>query len=365
MTLYEQAVIDAKKIKEEAIRYGETKILEKFAPKIEEAVSSILEQDPFDDVDKEPEMDLDALDGLEGGGEVEGDELMDKLPLAAAEGEKLCQCPHACQCPKEGDWVVIDFDELMQVDDEEPNMGIGSENPMYEEKEKDKPDECGDKEDRDVLVDLGGLEESILELAEELEVDIDDVTKTGWSAVPKSYKDHGEDVDLAKLQDDQEKEEFIKTKKAYDALHKEMLKLEKQNKKLQKRNSIYESKIKKLNKISSLQQEKLSSLSDINMRLFYINEVLKSESLNGRQKNKIVEKLEKTNTTGEAKLVFESLQSTVGSSEHKKPESLREVAANVPQNFVARSLVEQKEAQQSESGDGFQNRWQKLAGIKR
>jgi hypothetical protein len=364
MTLYEQAVIDAKKIKEEAIRYGETKILEKFAPKIEEAVSSILEQDPFD-VDEEPKMaDLDALDDLEGGGEVEGDELMDKLPLAAAEGEKLCQCPHACQCPEEDVEIEIDFDELMQVDDEEPNMGTGSQNPMYEEEEKDKPD-CGDEEDRDVLVDLGGLEESILELAEELEVDIDDVTKTGWSAVPKSYKDHGEDVDLAKLQDDKEKEEFIKTKQAYNDLHKEMLKLEKQNKKLQKRNSIYESKIKKLNKISSLQQEKLSSLSDINMRLFYINEVLKSESLNGRQKNKIVEKLEKTNTTGEAKLVFESLQSTVGSSEHKKPESLREVAANVPQNFVARSLVEQKEAQQSESGDGFQNRWQKLAGIKR
>jgi hypothetical protein len=368
MTLYEQVVVDVKKVREEAMRYGETVILEKLTPKIEEAVKSILEQDPFEDDEEVFEPDPEMPD-FEGGGDdlglaiddeegIETDPLTDKLPLAATEGENLCQCP------EEEEEVEINFNDLMKMDDEDPNMGTGIDVPIYESEELEEDlDQLTEEEIEEV--DLGGLEEQILALAEEMDVDIDDLSRTGWDGVPRSTRDDAEDLDIVrKLQDDDYNEEYEETQKALKKLHKENRQLEREKELLEKKLTTYKSKFKKLKGISFQQQEKLSSLSDINTRLFYINEVLKSNSLNGRQKKKIVEKLERTETAEEAKLVFESLQSTVGSQTNKKPKSLREVAANVPQNFVARSLKESKEAQQIESSDGFETRWQKLAGIK-
>ena len=72
-SLLEQAIVDAKALKEAALKNAEHAIIEKYAPDIKNAVQQLLEQDELgiedeEDEDFPPEMDL-------GAGEMElGDE---------------------------------------------------------------------------------------------------------------------------------------------------------------------------------------------------------------------------------------------------------------------------------------------------
>jgi hypothetical protein len=381
MTLFEQAVIDAKTVREEAMRYGETKILEQFAPRIEEAVNAILEKDLMDGLEEEEEV---ALPEEPAEAPEDGD-VLGGLPMAALDGEA------ACPCPGDDELIDIELDDLFptepgseedtaeEIADELDGLKEAAEELNEEETKCDEGDDKDDDEDDDdddvqLLMDihdddddveLVGLEEALVELAEKLRVDITrPLAKTGWDGVPTEVKDDEEDLKITQLLDDEERAEYLNTQAAKAELEKEVEELKEALKSLKEAVELRNNKIDKMGEIAKLQQEKLNSLSEINMRLFYVNEVLKSESLNGQQKKTIVEKLERTKNPGEAKLVFESLQGTVGVSNGKRPKSLREVAANVPQNFVARSLVENKSKAQ-DSGNGVSHRWQKLAGIKK
>jgi hypothetical protein len=83
--------------------------------------------------------------------------------------------------------------------------------------------------------------------------------------------------------------------------------------------------IEKLRDTVFIMKEKLDSTSVFNAKLLYQNKALNSDSLNERQKNKLVEAISHAETIEEAKIIFETLQSTVGSTSHKKqPKSLSE-----------------------------------------
>ena len=74
-------------------------------------------------------------------------------------------------------------------------------------------------------------------------------------------------------------------------------------------------------------QEHVANVNLSNARLLYTNRVLSDPSLNERQRNKIVDAISQCGSVEEAKVIYETLQSAVGSSvikEKKKPESLRE-----------------------------------------
>ena len=74
-----------------------------------------------------------------------------------------------------------------------------------------------------------------------------------------------------------------------------------------------------------------------NARLLYTNQVLTSDSLNERQKNKIVEAISKAGSVDEAKTIFETLQSAVGAKSTKgAPKSLREVVEKPSTTFSRR-----------------------------
>jgi uncharacterized protein YukE len=97
-TLLEQAIIDATALKEAALKSAESSILEKYAPEVRDAVSSLLEQeDDFMDMEDAEEGEDEAFD-----------------TLAAAEGEKLCPCPD------DDEKIEVDFDELNALMAEEP-----------------------------------------------------------------------------------------------------------------------------------------------------------------------------------------------------------------------------------------------------
>lgn len=104
---------------------------------------------------------------------------------------------------------------------------------------------------------------------------------------------------------------------------------------------------------------KLEEVNLLNARLFYQNQVLKSASLNERQKTHIAEAISKADSVNEAKAVYETLINSVGGSADKErsPKSLNE-AINKKSSF----RLPHKQAEQP--ADPNKDRWLKLAGIK-
>ena len=99
-----------------------------------------------------------------------------------------------------------------------------------------------------------------------------------------------------------------------------------------------------------------------NARLLYTNRILSDDSLNERQKNKIVEALKKTNSFDEAKTIYETLKNAVsGSARNYDPEtkSLNEAMSGRMSPFLVR---ERRNNERKE--DVAAERFKKLAGIK-
>lgn len=97
-----------------------------------------------------------------------------------------------------------------------------------------------------------------------------------------------------------------------------------------------------------------------NARLFYKNQVLCNNSLNERQKIKIVESISKVGSVDEVKVLYETLIDSVGSQTSKisEPKSLREAVQNKDA-----LMIYHKSQEQANDNNPTYNRMQKLAGI--
>ena len=355
-TLLEQAIIDATALKEAALKSAESSILEKYAPEVRDAVSSLLEQE--DDL-----MDMEDPEEEEG----------DMPSLAAAEGVKLCPCPD------DNEKIEVDFDELNALMASQPmgdTMDIGQEveaapeEPELElteailealeeealEEEKGKCPECkkakkdcvcpDKKEKMEEEIEL--TEENIDALLEELVVDIKP-QKSGWAGTPESIMNFNAELELARLASTEAQEEIKVLKQALSNVKKDYAQLSESNKGTRSMNK------KLANTVSSL-KDKLEEVNLTNARLFYTDRVLNSNSLNERQKRKIAEAISESRSVNEAKIVFETLQNAVGTSSKRTPKSLSE-AINRTSPLMAR-----RESSSSADTSAVQ-RMQRLAGI--
>ena len=106
-SLLEQAFVDAKALKEAALKNAEATIVEKYSSEVKETLEKILEQDG---------LDLGAPAAGGGMGPMDaapapvGDAAED-VPLGAAEGEELC----GCDDEGEESTIKINFDELAET----------------------------------------------------------------------------------------------------------------------------------------------------------------------------------------------------------------------------------------------------------
>ena len=107
--------------------------------------------------------------------------------------------------------------------------------------------------------------------------------------------------------------------------------------------------------------KRLEEMNLQNAKLYYKNQALGSVSLNERQKNNIVEAISKAGSVDKVKIIFETLQSAVGSSNKitREPKSLSEA---VTRNEGFNIRVKDKEQPVENSAV---ERWQKIAGIKK
>ena len=134
-----------------------------------------------------------------------------------------------------------------------------------------------------------------------------------------------------------------------------------EQKKLNNKTQLLEEKLNKYGTVIDKLRDKLNESNLLNAKLLYQNRVLDSISLNERQKDKIVDAIQNANSVEEAKIIFETLQSTVGTRTRKNekvPESLNEVVTRSSSAFLPRKEEKRK------GNNLFAERMKTLAGLK-
>lgn len=326
-SLLEQAIIDATALREAAVKNAESAILDKYSTDIREAVESLLEQDE--------EM------GMGPGGQPEmvgSENLEDGIPLGAASDGAL-----------EEQEIVIDFKDLKamaeQLTDAEESAEGGD--PMGDQ----IPHPTGVPGAPEVVTT--SLE---VTLEEEIDFDLDDIDelveelvvdihpqKSGWAATPEPIMDFKAELELAR--------------RSGTEANKQITSLTKAGERLSEANNALKAKNAKMLEALQILKNNFNKTNLSNARLVYTNKILTDDSLNERQKKKIVEALSKSDSIEEAKVIFETLKSAVGSVTGKaRPQSLRETIER-PSATLPRREARTVDSPVSE-------RMQILAGIK-
>ena len=371
-SLLEQAIVDAKALKEAAMKNAEATIIDKYSEEVKSTLNQLLEQD--------------ELEALLGGGEetpsagaeaaideeVEADEIAEGVPDAFTEDSAALGGVSEGEATE----VTIDFKELAEALNE-LREGIQEEETLEEAEEEEAEEKMEEEMDLDeesimemVASMLSEEDEETLEEAEEdddvmeegeedgelyeelsdalldaimekLTVDMG-ATLGGWAGRSEEAVKHQMELELAHRRSTEVAEELEALKKAQEELVFE-------NKKLKQNLSNYQEVVESL-------KENVQDVNLSNARLLYTNRTLRNTSLNERQKERIVEAISKAGSVEEAKTIHETLQSTVASTPKRGPQSLSE-AITRPTSVIRASRKEEPKV------DPFTARMRKLAGI--
>ena len=384
--LLERAIVDAKALKEAALRSAEQLVIEKYSDEVKNAVNNIIEQDLGGDLG----LDMGAEDAL--GLEPTGEDPMAGIDTSENEEEPDALDPESLMgglpnsFDTDDDEIVsikldsleAEFDDDVGVfggDDEYDEDEIGIDVQFDDEEELDYEDEEMDLDggfeaeqgaDNNIMSTITGdmVQEVLGELGiDEDEVDLGEVMeavrvdfepqKSGWAGTPEPHMREYESMLIAREQDSEVKEENEELRKNVAALQKENKTLTSAARKLQMQTEKYETAFNTL-------QEKLETMNVSNAKLLYINQALENASLNERQKRKIVEAISKADTVQEAKIVFDTMSDAVSTtSDVKRDETLNEVVSR-----RSSLLVAARNEQPKKDANPLYNRMQKLAGIK-
>ena len=343
--MLQQAIIDAEALKDAAVKNAETLVLEQYSDKIKDAVQMMLEQ----------EEDPMAMDDAAGDAPAAGEEGAQD----AAEETNVTQHLSVGTDIDLDERVEIPLDSLMeqlQLMTEDLEQGLG----MIEEAEED--DELNEEEDifeGDDSEEIDLDEELLADLNETLKVDVHSA-KTGWMTSNESLYELAEEEILALEQDSEVREQKAAMRKAVKELQNVNESLKNDNDELT--SSLQEAGkfIVKLRDTVVVLKEKLEKTAVSNARLLYQNKALNSASLNERQKQKLAEAVSKATTIEEAKVIYETLHSTVGSTNPaKQPKSLSE-AVEKSSSVI---LAGRRKAEKSQRNEPAFDRWKFLAGI--
>ena len=333
-SLLEEAIVDAKALKEAALKNAENTVLEKYSAEVKGAIDALLEQDDMglgdeEDADLDPKL----------------TEFIEDVPYAFQNEE--------IEGPPQEEIIEIDFDALKTriaeeeaegieptVDEmassEEVALGLAESAPGADYMTQDADASArtsaigSDEEDSDSELavtteeqdeDIDLTEEMLSDLIEELVVDMTPRPQ-GWASVnsaDNSIEQANNDA-MAAAQaahlEEEEIEEEVGT--AGDVVSDAEL---------------YEAKISQLTEstreLRALLIEAKDQLTKLNLenaKLVYQNKALNSASLNERQKNQIAEAVQSANSVEEASMIFETIQNAVGPSGDRRtrPQTLRE-----------------------------------------
>ena len=350
--MLQEAIVDAEALKEAALRNAEMAIIEKYEAEIKDAVSTLLEEAPEDEF---------ALGGDEMGMESDEDIADDLLP-AAADGEELCACPDVDG--PDGGKVELDLDQLIAT----ANAEAGAEQEMETDMGLAGGDMALEEEidiDESVLAKLveeltaeGGMKYRVEDeeesdddesVEEALTVDVSPQSN-GWAGVTEAELERAVEEAVAAAQDSELAEEN-------EELRKSIKELEEQVQRYSNRVVSLKEDRDKIKDVALRMRDHVDGVNVQNARLLYTNQVLTSDSLNERQKDQIVEAISKADSVDEAKVIFNTLQSAVGTNNNKAPKSLSEVVERRSSTLPRAQVSEAKKL------DPVSDRMKLLAGI--
>tara|TARA_R100001510_G_C7610388_1_gene174147 strand:- start:46 stop:1011 length:966 start_codon:yes stop_codon:yes gene_type:complete len=319
--MLEQAIVDAKALREAAVKSAEAAIVEKYNDEVKDAVSKLLEQDDEMDLgmDMEPEADV-AVDST----------AMEQVPMAHLSDD-------------DEDIVVVDLDDIIAAAESEE----GEEEAVELDREE-VADEVGlplddempaNRDDEEVEINESELVDMFKEM---LRVDVPQVElDRAQESLTQDQVEQDEQVEAVDTDgmDKQDAEDLIRS--------------EEQNEALQKENA-------NLKQLLGQVKEKLEEVNLQNARLLYANRVLGDSSLNEQQKAKVAELVSAARSVEEAKMVYETLQKTMATTKAAAPQSLSEAVTKRSSVILSGNRKEERTAEKSPT----YNRWATLAGTK-
>ena len=407
-SLLEQAIVDAKALKEAAMKNAEATIIDKYSEEVKSTLNQLLEQDELGALlggGEEPSADAEATMQEE----VEEDELAEGVPDAftenstelggVSEGESaevtidFKELAEALQALSEENGEEETLEEAEEDDDEkvEEELDLNEESIIemvaamlseeeeeLEEAYEDHPHPYDKDEERKLKArkeretrervqrkayedeynqgkpyqegeegeDLyEELSDEMLDaIMEKLTVDMG-ATLSGWAGRSEESVKHQMELEMAHRRSTEVEEELEALKKAQEELVFE-------NNKLKENLSNYREVVESL-------KENVQDVNLSNARLLYTNRTLRNTSLNERQKERIVEAISKAGSVTEARTIFDTLQSTAEAKPKKSPQSLSEAI-----NRNRSSVIRASRHTEKTNSDPFQERMKRLAGIK-
>ena len=386
-SLLEEAIVDARALKEAALKNAENIVLEKYSGEVRKALDTLLEQE-------EPAAEDDTLS-----------EFTNEVPYAF-QNEEL-------DAPEDDEIVEIDFDALKArleeedevVEEEDLNDALemaddiagGEMAPELEASAEEDAAELGaepvepleEGKDRFIIMkssralDDGKAQPSnaysnpattrkagvkaghVYDSKEAAEKDakkLGDVNPVGFAVVKLAAEDLDEDIDLSGLFIEELVEELVvdmiprpqgwssvnSANNSVEQANNDAMEaavqahLEEQDEEEMQEETapdvvcdhgLYESQISELTEsnreLRALIVEAKDQLTKLNLdnaKLVYQNKALNSASLNERQKAQIVEAVQSANSVEEASMIFETIQNAVGSTpdQRTRPQTLRE-----------------------------------------
>lgn len=390
-SLLREAIVDAKALRDSALKNAETTIIEKYASEVKETLDKLLEQDdtslgleedsgsveevaegvPLAATDNLSEEEGDMPENMTEEGEEVGvtvdlDALQEAVASLEAElEEELSGNQGELDKDDDGDIDADDFAALRK--DEEIEVTEDILEALLDEEDSGLPDPeadvdytagVGDEEDPaggeaasetadSIAMKNAGLEEvtdSLVDaIVEKLTVDMG-ADLSGWAGRSSESITYEIEKELAHRRSTDVQDELKTLKKAQEELVFE-------NSQLSEKLFKYEHAIGEL-------KESLYDINLSNARLLYTNRVLRDPSLNERQKQKIAETISNAGSVSDAKVIYETLQSTVEAKPKRSPKSLSEAISNKRSSFIRASR------QESTISDPLSERMKRLAGIK-
>ena len=371
--LLKEAIVDAKALREAALKSAETTIVEKYSDEVRQTLEKLLEQDELgteldpqggegtpeeivDDVNLAATDDLDNTDGSglnnlpDTGEEVGVTVSLDALQEAVAALEAELS---------ESEEIEINEQDILNMlseDDDEEELEEakgekGDADPLDGERAKFDKDHDGvpdgadkDKDDPDIKEESLDLDSIVDAITEKLEVDMG-AELSGWAGASQEYMKHEMEREMASRRSTDLEEELEDLKKAQEELVFE--------------NSQFKESLTQYKQATTELKESLQNVNLSNARLLYTNRVLRNTSLNERQKETIVEAISKAGSVTEARTIFDTLQSTAQSTPKRGPKSLSEAINRRSNSSVIRASRHEKT-----TSDPLAERMKRLAGIK-
>jgi hypothetical protein len=335
-SMLEQAIVDATALKEAAMKNAEATIMEKYSKEIKETVNSMLNESPEDNIEyasmEQPEQHSEDSDAS-------------TLVLDLSELEEMAR-------QSVGD--DLDMADIMAHEDLAGDV----------EAAETAPEPTADIGNIDEEIDLENLlegeepveeveisEEQLKDIVEKLTLDFHP-KKTGWLEKPQFETRQAElEAEALAAHDDGSDEEMDKLQEAFKTS-------EKENENLRGKLEEMTNSIQEMKSFANKVKGTLSEVNLQNARLLYTNKALSSDSLNGRQKEKLVEAISNSKTVEEAKVIYETLQGAVGEQRQQSsaPKSLSEAVTK-------RSSALLKGSEAKPTRDPNLDRMKRLAGI--